>query len=275
MLLKLIRHEAKATWRDLLLIEAAAAVVIASMLALVLTKSFLLVAFARGLASLATVLGAVAVLVWMAVRYYRTVYGDTGYFAGSLPARGGTIWAGKTLWAVVVSALAMIVMVVEQNLIDRTVNWSTTGTWESKTSANMLLVVMLVAAVAFVISVFAIISLSRAGVLARLNPVLSLVITAVGMWLLTQIAGLVSTVLVPLSVTMHTDTLTGASSFEGFSWQYTSLTEVFTSIMEQDNVASELLVMTLPAGAIVGQIIVVVAAAFVTVWLLEKHYTLN
>lgn len=274
MFLKLLRHEIKETWRDLLLIEGATALVLVSILAVGFTKSVLLTAIANNFSGAVSMVGAMVVWGWMVVRYYRTVYGNTGYFTASLPMPAWSIWAAKTLWALVVVTAADLVAVVESQIGGLVLYRVHMGNWGSIQLDGQTLALILVWAIALLVSLVAAINISRSVIFAHLNPVLSLVIVAVGIWFITQIVSMVFTLIVPLAMTISLDPTTGSSTIEGFSWHYVSISHLLDAVKAQQLGMPTGLTLDFPAGALIGQGLLLIVMAWGSVWLLDKHYSL-
>lgn len=124
----LIKHEIKQTSRSILTIIGicltAAGV---GMLPIVLRLSFF-----SGMGLVLTIIALVAMpgslIALSCMRYYRSMYGQAGYFTMTIPARGRTVYWAKTTWILIVIAFGFILSALGGLLLVSSITGQ--GLWE-------------------------------------------------------------------------------------------------------------------------------------------------
>lgn len=274
MFWKLLRYEVKTSGWELAMIEGLALLVYLTLLAPMLLDNPIVTIICAGFAQLAAGLGAVIVVIWLLVNYYRTVYGQTGYFTAALPAHGSVIWVAKVLWATLVSALALLIASMQNGFVKMLAMGLSFGEFVEGQFNWKIWALIAIAGLYCMVLGTSVVTLARTGWMNRFNPGVALALAVVGVWLVSQVASILGTIAVPVSMKISAAEGSGSSGIEGFYFQYTSLSDVIGQAMQQADSNGQAISIMFPAGALVAGALLLVCFAILSAWCLERRYTL-
>lgn len=274
MFWKLLRYEVKTSAWELVMIEGVALLVYLTLLLPMLLDNPIVTMICAGFAQLVAGLGAVIVVIWLLVHYYRTVYGQTGYFTASLPVHGSAIWGAKILWASVLSALALLISSMQNGLVKMLAMGQSFGDFmEGQFNWKLWALIAVAGLYSMVLGVF-VITLARTGWMKRFTPGVALALAVVGVWMVSQVANILGALTVPLSMKISSAQGNGPSGIEGIYFQYTSLSDVIGQAMQQADADGQAISIMFPAGSLVAGALLLVCFAALSAWFLERRYTL-
>ncbi len=181
-----------------------------------LVPAVLHIAFLGQLGQMVAILAVIAPipvgLVLLAVRYWRSMYGQEGYFTMSIPVRGRVLYASKVIYALAASVALGIVTVVGALLMLIGRSWKDRApigdgfhvAWEvlsdiPGTTIVVFVVGLVVALIAYVVEVSAVFSVGAEGRFSHMGfgaPLIGLVI----LYVANQVLALVAMLVVPISI---------------------------------------------------------------------------
>lgn len=280
MFAKLVKYEVRSTGQIVVFTELIAAAFWLLWLVVGLFDSSLLTAVALLGTKIAAWVGVAVVFLNVGVFYYRSLYGESGYFTAALPVKGSRIVAVKLLawlvFAILALGIAQLEIALSRRVILGTFAGSFMGTPASSTSMSVgiFAVQMLAMFLSGILFVAASIHLAYRAPLNNFPTAIGFLLGLLVLAVVNQVIVLLALLVVPLSAVIGFNTSTGTVESLQFKAAYTSISEVVSSAPTALNSASQVASLQVPAGSLVWIVLAWVLLGWLAVNTVNHHYNL-